>query len=131
MPLVERWNQVERALDPRWTEVTLSLAIKDDAGRSRAAALLGPAGPGVGNQAIRFTVSTKGIGIGPEATRRLLRRIHQEGIVGRLELGEIVGTRTEPELSTRSLAEAWRGARRGVAAARAGAPPRRGRPPAP
>jgi hypothetical protein len=110
MPLVERWNQVERALDPRWTEVTLSLAIKDDAGRSRAAALLGPAGPGVGNQAIRFTVSTKGIGIGPEATRRLLRRIDQEGIVGRLELGEIVGTRTEPELSTRSLAEAWRAA---------------------
>jgi hypothetical protein len=110
MPLVERWNQVERALDPRWTEVTLSLAIKDDAGRSRAAALLGPAGPGVGNQAIRFTVSTKGIGIGPEATRRLLRRIDEEGIVGRLELGEIVGTRTEPELSTRSLAEAWRAA---------------------
>jgi len=110
MPLVERWNQVERALDPRWTEVTLSLAIKDDAGRSRAAALLGPAGPGVGNQAIRFTVSTKGIGIGPEAARRLLRRIDQEGIVGRLELGEIVGTRTEPELSTRSLADAWQAA---------------------
>jgi hypothetical protein len=110
VPLVERWNQVERALDPRWTEVTLSLAIKDDAGRSRAAALLGPAGPGVGSKAIRFTVSTKGIGIGPEATRRLLRRIDQEGIVGRLELGEIVGTRTEPELSTRSLAEAWRAA---------------------
>ena len=107
MPLVERWNQVERALDPRWTEATLSLAITDDAARSRAAALLGPAGPGVGNKQIRFTVSTRGNGIGPEAARRLLRRIDQEGIVGRLELGEILGTRPEPQQSMRSLADGW------------------------
>ncbi|HEY4237031.1 MAG TPA: hypothetical protein VGM45_06830 [Gaiellaceae bacterium] len=107
MPLVDRWNHVERALDPRWTEVTLSLAIKDDAARSRAAALLGPAGPGVGNKEIRFTVSTKGTGIGPEATRRLLRLIDQERIVGRLELVETVGLRPDPEQSTRSLAAAW------------------------
>ena len=51
VPLVDRWNHVERALDPGWTEATLSLAINDDAARSRAAALLGPAGPGVGKQA--------------------------------------------------------------------------------
>jgi hypothetical protein len=110
VPLVERWNQVERALDPSWTEATLSLAIKDDAARSRAAALLGPAGPGVGNQQIRFTVSTRGNGIGPEAARRLLRRIDQEGIVGRLELGEILGTRPEPAPSMRSLAAGWQAA---------------------
>ena len=110
MPLVERWNQVERALDPTWTEATLSLAITDDAARSRAAALLGPAGPGVGNKQIRFTVSTRGNGIGPEAARRLLRRIDQEGIVGRLELGEILGTRPEPEQSMPSLADGWRAA---------------------
>ena len=99
MPLVDRWNHVERGLDPRWTEVTLSLAINDDAARSRAAALLGPAGPGVGNKEIRFTVSTKGTGIGPEAARRLLRRIDEEGIVGRLELVETLGLRPEPEQS--------------------------------
>jgi hypothetical protein len=108
VPLVDRWNHVERALDPRWTEVTLSLAIKDDATRSRAASLLGPAGPGVGNKEIRFTVSTKGTGIGPEATRRLLRLIDQERIAGRLELVETVGLRPDPEQSTRSLAGAWR-----------------------
>ncbi|HEY2183195.1 MAG TPA: hypothetical protein VGH18_03410 [Gaiellaceae bacterium] len=108
MPLVDRWNHVERALDPRWTEVTLSLAIKDDAARSRAAALLGPAGPGIGSKEIRFTVSTKGTGIGPEAARRLLRLIDQERIVGRLELVETVGLRPDPEQSTRSLAGAWR-----------------------
>jgi hypothetical protein len=108
VPLVDRWNHVERALDPRWTEVTLSLAIKDDTARSRAAALLGPAGPGVGNREIRFTVSTKGTGIGPEATRRLLRLIDQERIVGRLELVETVGLRPDPGRSTRSLAGGWK-----------------------
>jgi hypothetical protein len=108
VPLVDRWNMVERGLDPRWTEVTLSLAINDDAARSRAAALLGPAGPGVGNKEIRFTVSTKGIGIGPEATRRLLRLIDQERIAGRLELVETLGLRPDPEQTRRSLAGAWK-----------------------
>jgi len=86
----------------------LSLAINDDAARSRAAALLGPAGPGVGNRLIRFTVSTRGTGIGPEAARRLLRRIDGEGIVGRLELVETRGLRPEPEEEVaRSLAVEW------------------------
>jgi hypothetical protein len=109
VPLAERWNRVEEGLDPRWTEVRLSLAIKDDAARSRAAALLGPAGPGVGGEQIRFNVSTQGAGIGPEAARRLLRRIDQEGIVGRLELVETRGVRLEPDEypPARSLAAEW------------------------
>lgn len=107
MPLVDRWNSVERGLDPRWTEVTLTLAINDNDARSRAAALLGPAGPGVGGKQIRFHVSTKGTGIGPEAARRLLRRIDEEGIVGRLELVESHGPPAESEQPTRSLADGW------------------------
>jgi hypothetical protein len=107
VPLVDRWNMVERGLDPRWTGVSLSLAISDDAARSRAAALLGPAGPGVGSREIRFDVSTQGAGIGPEAARRLLRRIDEEGIVGRLELVEVLGVRPEPEPPARSLAAEW------------------------
>ena len=107
MPLVDRWNRVEQGLDPRWTEVTLSLAIKDGAARSRAAALLGPAQPGVGATLIRFNVSTQGTSIGPEAARRLLRRIDQEGIVGRLVLVEAQGVRPEPEEPARSLAAEW------------------------
>ena len=86
----------------------LSLAISDDAARSRAAALLGPAGPGVGGKQVRFTVSTRGNGIGPEAARRLLRRIDAEGIAGRLELVETQGLRPESEdLPTRSLEAEW------------------------
>jgi hypothetical protein len=108
VPLVERWNAVESGLDPRWTEVTLSLAIHDDGARGRAAALLGPAGPGVGDRDIRFTVSTQGTGIGPEAARRLLRRLDQEDIRGRLELVESRGARPQPERAARSLADEWR-----------------------
>jgi hypothetical protein len=110
VPLVERWNALESGLDPRWTEVTLSLAIEDDSARSRAAALLGPAGPGVGGKQIRLHVSTTGGGIGPEAARRLLRRIDAEGIVGRLELVETVGARPKPERPARSLAAEWQAA---------------------
>jgi hypothetical protein len=112
VPLVDRWNRVEQGLDPRWTEVTLSLAIRDGAARSRAAALLGPAQPGVGATLIRFNVSTQGTGIGPEAARRLLRRIDQEGIVGRLELvgtGDFRPEPQEPEVA-RSFAAEWQAA---------------------
>ena len=64
--------------------------------------------PGIGSRQIRFTVSTQGTGIGPEATRRLLRRIDGEGIVGRLELVETRGRRPEPEEQVaRSLAAEW------------------------
>ena len=112
MPLAERWNRVEQGLDPRWTEVTLSLAIRDSAARSRAAALLGPAQPGVGATLIRFNVSTQGTSIGPEAARRLLRRIDQEGIIGRLELVGTGDPRPKPEEPwiARSLAAEWRAA---------------------
>jgi hypothetical protein len=93
VPLAERWNAVQRGLDPRWTEVTLSLAISDDAARSRAAAMLAPAAPGLAGKQIRFHVSTHGAGIGPEGARRMLRRIDKEGIRGRLE---VVASREAP-----------------------------------
>jgi hypothetical protein len=108
VPLVARWNAVERGLDPRWTEVTLSLAIDDDSARSRAAALLGPAGPGVGGKQIRFDVSTRGAGIGPEAARRLLGRIDAEGITGRLELVASQVPASGPAQASRLLEPAWR-----------------------
>jgi hypothetical protein len=110
VPLADRWNAIERGLDPSWTDVSLSLTIKDDKARSRAAALLGPAGPGVGARDIRFGVSTQGAGIGPEAARRLLRRIDAERIVGRLELVEILGVRPEEQPPAASLATEWQAA---------------------
>lgn len=105
--LVERWNRVESGLDPRWTEVTLSLEVYEDQGRARATALLAPTGPGLAGKAIRFTVSTRGTGVGPEAVKRLLRRIDEEGIAGRLELVTSQEATPETKPPTLSLAAAW------------------------
>ena len=88
--------------------MSLSLAINDDKARSRAAALLGPAGPGFSAAEIRFRVSTQGDGIGPEAARRLLRRIDAEGIRGRLEVVESRGKAAEPIETQRALAVGWK-----------------------
>ena len=108
MSLVERWNHVESGLEPGWTEATLSLEIVDADARSRAAALLGPAGPGFSGSTIRFTVSTRGDGVGPDGARRLLKRIDAEGIPGRLELvTSAMPTVTEPAIARHTLAEAW------------------------
>ena len=107
MSLAERWIQVESGLEQGWTEATLSLEIHDAQARSRAAALLGPAGPGFSGGTIRFTVSTHG-GVGPDGARRLLRRIDGEGIPGRLELvASAMATVNEPAIARRTLSEAW------------------------
>ncbi len=82
MSLVDRWNHVENGLEPGWTEATLSLEIHDADARSRAAALLGPAGPGFSGSTVRFTVSTRGHGVGPDGVSRLLKRIDGEGHSG-------------------------------------------------
>jgi hypothetical protein len=110
--LVERWNHVENGLEPGWTEATVSLEIHDADARSRAAALLGPAGPGFSGSTIRFTVSTRGHGVGPDGASRLLKRIDGEGIPGRLELVSsavipAVTTVNERAIASQTLSEAW------------------------
>ena len=108
MSLVERWNHLENGLEPGWSEATLSLEIVDAMARSRAAALLGPAGPGFSGGTIRFTVSTRGHGVGTDSARRLLRRIDEGEIVGRLELvGSATAAVPEPAPALQTLAEAW------------------------
>jgi hypothetical protein len=106
--LVDRWNHVENSLEPGWTEASLSLEVVDSQARSRAAALLGPAGPGLSGSTVRFTVSTRGHGAGPDVVRRLLSRIDGEGIPGRLELvTTAVSTVTEPVIARSTLSDSW------------------------
>jgi len=88
LALVDRFNGLERALPGDWTEARFVLTVGDDARCDRAAALLGPANPGRFGKTIRFGAARRGGGggVGPEAVRRLLRRLDAEGIRGELAL---------------------------------------------
>jgi hypothetical protein len=86
MRLAEQWNAIEQGLDPRWRDAQLELVIEDETERSRVLALLAPAGPGRSGDKIRFDATRSGAGVGPEAVRRLARRIDEEGIGGTLAL---------------------------------------------
>jgi hypothetical protein len=108
--LVEQWNRVESGLDPRWSDVRLSLRIDAEEARERAAALLGPAGPGFSGDTIRFYVTRGGRGIGPEAARRLLGRIAAEGITGELTLVSSSEAEPSPQIARPTPATEWQAA---------------------
>jgi hypothetical protein len=107
MRLVEQWNAIERGLDPRWRDARLVLTIADDAQRRRALALLASAGPGRTGKTIRIDTTRSGTGVGPEAIRRILRRIDDEGIRGTLELVSSTEAATAPAVARASAAAAW------------------------
>lgn len=107
MGLAEQWNAIEQGLDPRWSDARLDLVADDETQRNRAAALLAPAGPGRMGPAIRFFVARGGAGVGPEAARRLLRRLDDEGIHGTLTLVASDEAPAEPVISRASLAAEW------------------------
>jgi hypothetical protein len=107
MSLVDQWNDVEKGLDPRWSHAVLSLEVSDETRRSRAAALLAPAGPGRHGTALRFSADRAGGSVGPEAIRRMLRRLDDEGIDGTLELVSTGETAVAEAAAPVSLAAAW------------------------
>lgn len=107
MSLAEQWDALENGLDPRWRDARLRFTLDDESRAERALALLGPTGPGRTGHDIRFSVTRTGRGIGPEAIRRLVRRLDTEGITGTLTLVATDEEPPEPEISPRTLAETW------------------------
>ena len=107
MGLAEQWNSIERGLDPRWSDARLDLRIDDPARRDRGAALLAPASPGRTGASIRIDVARGGAGVGPEALRRMLRRIDAERIAGTLALLGTADAPAQTAVASASLAVAW------------------------
>jgi hypothetical protein len=105
--LADQWDAIEKGLDPRWTDARLELRIDDERARNRASALLAPAGPGRMGNSIRFYTARGGAGVGPEAIRRMLRRIDAERLAGTLELIAADEAPPEPAISRASLAAEW------------------------
>jgi hypothetical protein len=105
--LAKQWESIESGLDPRWQDAHLLLTIDDDARVERALALLGPAGPGRFGREIRFSAQRTDSAIGPEAVRRMLRRIDGEGIDGTLTLRSADDARPKAVVSRPTLATEW------------------------
>jgi catechol 2,3-dioxygenase-like lactoylglutathione lyase family enzyme len=107
MALVDQWNTIQTGLDPRWSEAQLVLTVDDESRAERAAALLGPAGPGRSGATVRFRVTRGGSGVGPEAARRMLSRLDADGISGSLELVATAEAPVSTAASRSTLATGW------------------------
>jgi hypothetical protein len=107
MRLAEQWNAIEQRLDPRWSDARLELAIEDGTQRTRALALLAPAGPGGVGTTIRFFATRSGVGVGPEAVRNLLRRLDEEDISGSLGFVSSDAAPASAAMARASLATDW------------------------
>ena len=107
MGLVDQWNGIEQGLDPKWRDARLDLVADDETTVARVAALLAPAGPGRVGKAVRFTTARGGTMVGPEAVRRMLKRIDDERIGGTLTLVSTGEAAPEPVITRASLAAEW------------------------
>jgi hypothetical protein len=105
--LADQWDAIEKGLDPRWTDADLDLVIDEPLSLQRAAALLAPASPGLMGRSVRFSATRSGAGVGPEAVRRMLRRIDAEKITGTLQLIAAGEAPPEPVVVRASLAADW------------------------
>ncbi|MDX6400615.1 MAG: hypothetical protein QOF27_1221 [Gaiellaceae bacterium] len=105
--LVEQFNDLERGIADEWTELRLQLTLDDESRSERAAALLAPANAGVYGSTLRFAVDRPGPGIGPEALRRLLKRLDDEEIGGTLELRTVQKAPSEELRKKETLRAEW------------------------
>lgn len=111
MPALERWKQIEAQLDPAWDEVSLSFSAEDGHAMSRAAAILGPLGPGRTGRELRLQVSRHGAGL--ERLENLLGRLDRNRVWGELALVSAhVAPPAEPAAPVRAngerpLVEQW------------------------
>jgi hypothetical protein len=107
MALVSQWRQLERGLPEDWQQTRVSLAVADVAQADRAAALLAPLAPGRSRGELHFLVA-RGSWPGPEAVRRLLGRLDEERIGGRLAVLQAVAeARADEALPPAGLAASW------------------------
>ena len=118
MRLADQWDGIERRFPADWASARLALSVQPEQ-FDRAAALLGPLGPGRAGRELRFVCARRGVGPGPDAVRRALQRLDRERISGELQLLDEpravesddgrtpAATRTERERWPESLAAEW------------------------
>ena len=107
MRLVDQWRRTRAELPGGWSGARLALTVPNPAQRSRAAALLGPATPGLAGDELRLTVSRSGGGIGPDQLTKLLGKLDRERCRGTLRLLDAVAVPPPETAPRRRLAADW------------------------
>jgi hypothetical protein len=104
--LVDQFSGLERGIEGTWSALALELVVADEGLMDRAATLLGPANPGRSGRKLRLMTARHGRGIGPEALRRLLTRLDEEDIEGRLWLRRVEQATSDLRV-TETLHDQW------------------------
>ncbi len=105
--LVRQWREIERSLPENWGTARFQLTADDEDKAKRAAALLGSINPGRRGRTVRFYAARRGGGPTPGAIERLLPRLDEKRVGGKLELVGTDEAEAQPEISQASLAETW------------------------
>jgi hypothetical protein len=106
--VVDQWREILSELPEGWTEARLRLTITDESKSDRAAALLAPLNPGRRDNVFSFHAVRRGGPLSPGLVERLLLRLDEERIRGRLELVGAVEAAPEPQVADRStLTATW------------------------
>ncbi len=106
MELVDQWRRIQAGSPANWAETRLVLTVPRAEQRSTAAALLSPASPERFGTELRLSVHRAG-GVSPERLEKLLRKLDEQWIRGRLRRLETVGQAPLAEASRASMASAW------------------------
>jgi hypothetical protein len=110
--LAEQWPYVNEELPEGWSVARLVLVFEDDEQANRAALILGPLAPGRTGRTFRLTLYAEGAQPAtPERLRRVLARLDEQRLEGRLDLVSAEGATAEeaPRRAARRmpLAVAW------------------------
>lgn len=103
MALAEQFRTILSQMPSDWPSAELALTVSDPANAARAAALLGPLGPGRSGAVVRFGCSRTGT----DNVASLLARLDRERIDGSLELEATAVPVAVAELEESPLAAAW------------------------
>src|SRR5512145_2858233 len=106
MALANRVDELVRGLPRDWERARIELTLDEEDDADRAALILAPASPGRSGKTFTIHVSAAGPGSGatPGQARRVLGRLDQVGIPGRVRLAETERAAPAPAAPARPAA---------------------------
>jgi hypothetical protein len=108
MSLAGQWKSLGSELPAGWSKAEIRLEVRDQETAARAASLLGPAQPFRPEPTVlRFASARDGSATGPDGVTRLLRRLDDARIGGKLTLVGSQQPPVRPDRVVTSLAESW------------------------